>query len=191
MTLKIPLLFPIGHFYSPICDPIELREQEAALWPGTISSEMPGIALNAEAQLRLLDCALAPYVPEISFPYESTLESPPRYFYHNDQYPCLDAEVLFCMLRHLEPDRVVEIGSGYSSLITAEVNRRFRSQAMEFSCIEPYPRQFLIDGVPGVTSLIRKKAQQMELSFFSTLGPGDILFIDSSQFANPRMAAVI
>jgi predicted O-methyltransferase YrrM len=182
MNPKIPLLFPIGHFYSPICDPVELREREAEIWPTPAPSEMPGIALNTAAQLRLLD-ALAPFVPEISYPYDATQGSPPRYFYSNDQYPCLDAEVLFCMLRHVRPKRVVEIGSGFSSLITAEVNRQFVSGAMEFTCIEPYPRQFLIDGVPGVTSLIRKKIQQMEPSFFDRLGPDDILFIDSSHVA--------
>jgi hypothetical protein len=182
MDPKIPLLFPIGHFYSPICDPVELRERESELWPGALSSEMPGIALNTSAQMRLLD-ALAPFVPEISFPYDDPPGRPPRYFYGNDQYPCLDAEVLFCMLRHFRPNHVMEIGSGYSSLITAEVNRQFRSGAMEFTCIEPYPRQFLIDGVPGVTSLIRKKVQQMGPGFFSRLGPDDILFIDSSHVA--------
>ena len=182
MNPKISLLFPIGHFYSPICDPVELREHEAEIWPAAAPGEMPGIALNTAAQLRLLD-ALAPFVPEISYPYDAAQGSPPRYFYSNDQYPCLDAEVLFCMLRHLRPKRVVEIGSGFSSLITAEVNRQFMSGAMEFTCIEPYPRQFLIDGVPGVTSLIRKKIQQMEPSFFDRLGPNDILFIDSSHVA--------
>ena len=182
MDPKIPLLFPIGHFYSPICDPVELREREAELWPSAASGEMPGIALNIGVQLRLLD-VLAPFVPEIAFPYEDPLGSPPRYFYRNDQYPCLDAEVLFCMLRHLRPNRVVEIGSGFSSLITAEVNRQFRYGAMEFTCIEPYPRQFLIDGVPGVTSLIRKKVQRMDPSFFSRLGAGDVLFIDTSHVA--------
>ena len=182
MNPKISLLFPIGHFYSPICDPVELREHEAEIWPAAAPGEMPGIALNTAAQLRLLD-ALAPFVPEISYPYDAPQGSPPRYFYSNDQYPCLDAEVLFCVLRHLRPKRVVEIGSGFSSLITAEVNRQFMSGAMEFTCIEPYPRQFLIDGVPGVTSLIRKKIQQMEPSFFDRLGPNDILFIDSSHVA--------
>jgi predicted O-methyltransferase YrrM len=182
MDPKITLLFPIGHFYSPICNPVELREREAEIWPSSASSEMPGIALNTGAQLSLLD-ELAPFVPEISYPYDETQGKPPRYFYSNDQYPCLDAEVLFCMLRHVGPKRVVEIGSGYSSLITAEVNRQFRSGAMEFTCIEPYPRQFLIDGVPGVTTLIRKKLQEVELSFFDRLGPDDILFVDSSHVA--------
>jgi hypothetical protein len=183
MEPKIPLLFPIGHFYSPICDPAELRDQEGKLWPGAASSEMPGIALNTEVQLRILQSEFARFAPEISFSPEESLESPRRYHYNNDQYPCLDAEVLFCMLRHLGPKHVMEIGSGYSSLITAEVNRRFRGGAMEFTCIEPYPRQFLIDGVPGVTSLIRRKIQEVEPAFFRQLGLNDILFIDSSHVA--------
>ena len=180
MDPKIRLLFPLGHFYSPICDPAELREREAELWPVAGFGEMAGIQWNAERQLRFLDRALAPFVPEISFPYEDAKSSPPGYFYSNDQYPCLDAEVLFCVLRHFSPARVIEVGSGFSSLITAEVNRRFRSGSMDFACIEPFPRQFLIDGVPGITSLIRQKIQRVDPSWFSRLGPNDVLFIDSS-----------
>jgi len=183
MDPKIPLLFPIGHFYSPICDPAELREREAEIWPGTESSEMPGIAWNTPAQRDLMSSALQPFVGEISFPVESPAANPPRYFYGNDQFPCLDAEVLFCMLRHFRPNHVVEVGSGFSSLITAEVNRNHRGGMMEFTCIEPYPRQFLIDGVAGVSRLIRRKLQQVELSFFDCLGFNDLLFIDSSHVA--------
>ena len=72
MNPKISLLFPIGHFYSPICDPVELREHEAEIWPAAAPGEMPGIALNTAAQLRLLD-ALAPFVPEIAYPYDACL----------------------------------------------------------------------------------------------------------------------
>lgn len=183
MDTKITLLFPIGHFYSPICDPAELREREAEIWPSGGSGEMSAIAWNAPAQRDLMRSALAPFVAEISFPDDAPSSSPPRYFYGNDQFPCLDAEVLFCMLRHFRPNHVVEVGSGFSSLITAEVNRKFRGGTMRFTCIEPYPRQFLIDGVPGITHLIRKKLQEVELSFFDCLGVNDVLFIDSSHVA--------
>lgn len=54
---------------------------------------------------------------------------------------------------------------------------------MEFTCIEPYPRQFLIDGVPGITKLIRSKIQQAPTSSFDQLGPNDVLFIDTSHVA--------
>lgn len=179
MDLK-SLLFPLGHFYSPIGDPSELRAREAELWPPGGLGEMAGIEWNGAGQTELLEQVFARQVGAISFPYDATADRPPRYFYHNDQYPCLDAEVLFCMLRHLQPALVIEVGSGFSSLITAEVNRVDRSGAMAFECIEPYPRQFLIDGVAGVTSLVRKKIQSVELPFFDRLGANDVLFIDSS-----------
>jgi len=178
---KIFLLYPLGHFYSPICNPADLREREAEIWPPTPTGEMPGIDLNATAQLNLLHSGLAPFVPEISFSKEATREKPPRYFYANDQYPCLDAEALFCMLRHFRPSHVIEIGSGYSSLVTAEVNRRFGG--MDFTCIEPYPLQFLLDGVEGITRLIQKKIQHVDKSLFSALEPNDVLFIDTSHVA--------
>jgi hypothetical protein len=178
---KIFLLYPLGHFYSPICDPVELREREGEIWPATPTGEMAGIDLNAQAQLELLERAFAPFVEQISFPKEATKERPPRYFYANDQYPCLDAEVLFCMLRHFRPGHVIEIGSGYSSLVTAEVNRRFGG--MDFTCIEPYPLQFLLDGVEGIDKLVQTKIQHADKSLFSALEPNDILFIDTSHVA--------
>src|SRR5262249_31007940 len=52
--------------------------------------------------------------------------------------------------------------------------------ALRFLCIEPYPRQFLIDGVPGISDLVRHKVEDVPLQFFDSLQAGDILFIDSS-----------
>lgn len=39
----------------------------------------------------------------------------------------------------------------------------------------------LIDGVDGTTQLVRRKVEDVELSFFDQLGDGDILLIDSSE----------
>jgi predicted O-methyltransferase YrrM len=180
MDKKISLLFPIGHFYSPISDPDDLKEREREIWPVGASSDMSEIAWNTSAQMELMTSGFTPYVKEIDFTSQQKQESPPRYFYSNDQYPCLDAEVLYCMLRRYQPARIVEIGSGFSTLITAEVNRRHRGCAMEVTCIEPYPRQFLIDGVEGVSALVKKKVQQVMPDFFDRLTENDILFIDSS-----------
>lgn len=172
----ISLLFPIGHFYSPIADPEDLRKREKRIWAQ--SNEMPGINLNAHSQLDLLK-ALEPYTHDINWSIEQPEEST-RYFYSNDQYPVLDAEFLYAMLRHFRPKQMIEVGSGWSSLITAEVNRIHLGNTLEFTCIEPYPRQFLIDGVAGITRLIRERVEDVELTFFDRLDAGDILFIDSS-----------
>jgi len=172
----ISLLFPPGHFYSPIADPADIRAREARIWAA--ADHLPGIDLRVEAQLALLP-QLAPWVAEIDWPVEQPAD-PTRYFYGNDQFPVLDAEFLYAALRHFRPKTVIEIGSGFSSLITAEVNRRHFGGAMAFHCVEPYPRQFLIDGVDGISSLVRSKVEDVDLAFFDQLGAGDLLFIDSS-----------
>ena len=50
----------------------------------------------------------------------------------------------------------------------------------ELVSVEPYPRQFLKDGFPGLGRHITSKVQDLELSFFDQLQANDILFIDCS-----------
>ncbi len=169
---------PPGHFYSPICDPSDLRSDSARIWPSTPVQICPGIDFKFPHQLALL-AEFSKYTQDIRFPLDAS-DSPSQYFYKNDQYPCLDAEVLFCMLRHLRPRNMIEIGSGFSTLVAAEVNRRFLGSRMNLTCVEPFPRQFLMDGVDGVTELVRAKVQQVDLSLFESLALNDVLFVDSS-----------
>jgi hypothetical protein len=51
---------------------------------------------------------------------------------------------------------------------------------MRFTCIEPYPRDFLIAGVPGIDDLRQERIQDTPLELFDELGDGDVLFIDTS-----------
>jgi Methyltransferase domain len=169
---------PPGHFYSPVCDPLDLQAARSRIWPPAAGCDSPGIEYNIPRQLGMLD-TFRPYVAEIDFPTDDRGNAS-QYFYGNDQFPCLDAEVLFCFLRYLQPAELIEIGSGFSTLITAEVNRKFLHSRMRLTCVEPFPRQFLIDGVEGVTELIRKKVQDVEASLFTRLEPDSIVFIDSS-----------
>jgi hypothetical protein len=178
MSNKQQPFVPAGHFYSPICDPLELRSDQARIWPDTPAQECLGIDFNPSNQLALLS-EFSKYVQDVCFPADPQ-DSPSQYFYRNDQFPCLDAEVLFCFLRHLRPKKMIEIGSGFSTLVTAEVNRRFFGSRMDLTCVEPFPRQFLIDGVEGVTELVRVRIQQIDLPFFESLGRDSILFVDSS-----------
>ena len=175
-SLAISQLFPPGHYYSPIANTPDIRAREARIWASV--DTMPGIDLNVDRQLALVK-ALAPYTPEIDWP-ELQPSDLTRYFYGNDQFPMLDGEFLYAMLQHFRPRTVIEVGSGYSSLITAEVNRRHFDNMLDFICIEPYPRQFLVDGVEGISQLVCQKVEDIDLSFFDRLGAGDILFIDSS-----------
>jgi hypothetical protein len=82
------------------------------------------------------------------------------------------------MVRHFRPQTIIEIGSGYSSLISGEAATRNGNAALV--CVEPFPLDFLKRGFPGLRSLIRLKAEDLDLEFFDQLHTGDILFIDSS-----------
>jgi predicted O-methyltransferase YrrM len=82
------------------------------------------------------------------------------------------------MVRQFQPELIVEVGSGYSSLILGEAASQSDGPAL--TCIEPFPREFLREGFPGLRSLIEKQVQDIDLEFFSQLGSGDVLFIDSS-----------
>lgn len=167
-----------GHFYSPLCDRGEILSLEEIIWPKERLANDLGIAYNIPEQLRML-ASFLPFTQDVTFSIDSgTL--PSRYYYRNDQFPCLDAEVLFCFLRHLRPKTVIEVGSGFSSLIMAEVNVRFFESRSRIICIEPFPRQFLLDGIPGISDLYVEKLQFISPLFFEKLGAGDLLFIDSS-----------
>lgn len=172
----IVLLFPPGHFYSPIADPADLRARADIIWRATDTT--PGVDWNVPGQLALLR-ELKPHAVAIDYPKDDPGDCR-TYFYLNDQFPVLDAEFLYAALCHFRPQRMIEVGCGFSSLITADVNRRIFGGALDFTCIEPFPRQFLIDGVQGITRLVKKKVEDVELSFFDSLEAGDILFIDSS-----------
>ena len=86
-------------------------------------------------------------------------EDPTEYFAANDQYPALDAWLLEGLLRYLRPARMIEVGSGFSSLVTARVNREFLWAADATSPASSPIRGFLREGVPGISALRVEKIQ--------------------------------
>lgn len=161
------------HFYQPIPDTQNLPEE---LWDRP--SELIGIDMNDAVQLDLLRNRFPRFLDEYNqFPNSSTTESG-RFHLNNDLFDGTDALVAYCMVRHFEPRLIIEIGSGFSSLVSAEAAAKNRNSSL--ICIEPFPLEFLKRGSPRLRSLIEKKVQDVDLEFFSQLGTDDILFIDSS-----------
>ena len=161
------------HFYEPIPDTQSLPE---TLW--TQPSKLVGIDMNDSIQLDLLRNHFPRFRPEYDqFPSKPTGE-PGRFYSNNGLFDGTDALVAYCMIRHFQPRFIVEVGSGFSSLIAAEAIAKNKNSAL--ICIEPFPPDFLRKGFPGLHSLIEKKVEDIDLEFFSQLHSGDILFIDSS-----------
>jgi hypothetical protein len=100
----------------------------------------------------------------------------------NDSYTEADASMLWAMIRSTEPKRVVELGSGHSTLVTAQALRRNATDGGDTPSLEvfdPFP-SVVDDGLPGLTRLERIGAQQVPLSTFETLEAGDVLFVDTT-----------
>ena len=176
----IATAFPNGHFYSPVVDPAAL--DAAQLWPPR--PEVLGIDFDDVSHQRILREVFPRWLPD--YDYAETLEERPelaQFFTRNSQFGWLDSRALFVLLREWRPARMIEVGSGFSTLLAADINRRFLDSAVEITCIEPFPRAFLRSGVPGVARLIEDKVQNVALREFEALQRGDILFIDSSHVA--------
>ncbi len=160
------------HFYQPIPDTRSLSE---TVWDRP--SELVGIDMNDSVELGLLrqfskfrdECEQLP--PE---PAEGSV----RFYLNNGLFGGVDALVAYCMVRHFHPRLIVEIGSGFSSLILGEALTK--NNEPNLICIDPSPQNFLRQNLPSSYSLIEKRVQDIEIDFFSQLNPGDMLFIDSS-----------
>lgn len=182
MTDNVLLSHPPGHFYSPITDPAELAARDASLWPAV--PEIPGIDFNDDSHEHILREIFARHMPHYDYP--ETLEETPEladFYTRNSQFSWLDSRSLFVLLREWRPRRMIEVGSGFSTLLAADVNRRFLDRTMELTSIEPYPRAFLRNSLDGLTRLIESKVQDVPLDEFMRLEAGDVLFIDSSHVA--------
>jgi hypothetical protein len=161
------------HFYQPIPDTQSLSE---TLW--NRPSELVGIDMNGPVQLDLLRTCFPKFQSEYE-QFPTTLTEEPGHFYlNNDLFDGTDALVGYCMVRHFRPQLIIEIGSGFSSLLLGQAAAKNNKSAL--ICIEPFPQEFLKQGFPGLHRLIEKKVEDIDLEFFSELHSGDVLFIDSS-----------
>jgi hypothetical protein len=164
------------HYYQPIPDS---RELEAHEWRST--SCMSGVEMNEERQLELLSIFRSSFETEYnSLPAFSS--DPTRFHFNQASFCSVDAEILYCMIRYFKPRQIIEIGSGMSTLLTAEAIRKNETEGSgcSFTAIEPYPRESLRRGVPGITEVIEAKVQTVPIERFFSLEANDILFIDST-----------
>ncbi len=171
---------PPGHFYSPIVDVDELRSQQARIWP--VEPTVLGIDFNDAYHEQVLREFFPAFYPRFAYPQQSG-DDPLTFHVQNDQFSWLDCRALFVLLQVWRPRRLVEVGSGFSTLLIADVNRRFLNGSMRICCIEPYPRAALLAPALGLERLIPSKVQEIGREPFDALETGDVLFIDSSHVA--------
>lgn len=173
--------YPPGHFYSPLPDMADVTKN-AKRYFDTSRATIPGIELRGGEQRSLAEAISSQYLPEMPA-YTDTVQPGLRFHHGNNFYSCKDAAILYCMLRHLRPRRIIEAGSGFSSALMLDTNEKFMDRGMELLFIEPYPerlQKLLLPEDRPRTEIMRKPLQEVPLDTFQRLEAGDILFIDST-----------
>lgn len=169
----------VGNFsYNPIPDTGRLA-RKPGLWDSP--SELVGLEMNVEGQLALLRSVFPLYAAECAFPDRETA-LPYDYHAANGRFGVLSASVLHCLIRHFVPQRIVEVGSGWSTLVAARACRMNQEQGKnsELIVVDPYPGLIIRQGFPGLARLFEQKVEDTALDFFSRLQDRDILFIDTN-----------
>lgn len=176
-------ILPVN-FYSPIPDTRKLPE---SLWQP--KKDMPWIDMGYEKTVALLERLAGDYQAE----YQKLADTGTSFVgnkafrLENGRYGCGDAELLYSIVRHLKPGKIIEIGAGLSTLIMARALRQNGEEDHAYHCnfisIDPYPSEYLHPLPVGVSELRKVELQSVPLSEFRALKAGDILFIDSSHVA--------
>ena len=173
-------VFPIlDHYYEPMINPGKHLER-----PLTEDRTLAAIDLNEKGQLSLLNDFQ--YAEELKdFPLHK--ENKASYYYFNDSYGPGDSEYLYQIIRHFQPKKLIEIGSGNSTLMAQNAIRKNQQSNPAYhckhSCIEPFEQPWLEE--LGI-EVSRERVEKIDLSVFKSLEENDILFIDSSHIIRPQ-----
>ncbi len=167
------------NYYQPVPD---TRKLAARVWPK--ATPLVGIDLNEKRQLELLSVFVSRFKQEYTqFPITKT-GRPNEYYVGNPNFRSVDGEILYCMIRHFRPRKIIEVGSGFSTCLSAQAVEKNQQEKTGYACeltaIEPFPKEFFKKGFPGLARLITEEVENIPLSEFESLGRNDILFIDSS-----------
>ena len=163
-------IFPLtSNYYEPLFN-FDLLKKKL-----NEKRNLPGIKFNTDKQIKNLR----------EFDYQKELNNL-SFNIKNSFFEGGDAEIYYQMIRYFKPNKIIEIGSGHSSLIAKEAiknNKEIDNFTSELFCIEPYENAWL---EKNNIDVIRQKVEELDIGFFSDLDKNDILFIDSSHVIRPQ-----
>lgn len=175
----VGLRVPPGHYFSPIVDPSTVRGYLKREWAQSVDDLAP-VNIDTDGMLRLWE-SWSGILRSTNFPEDAIPAK--RFFLNNTNYPFGDAAVLRATVASLAPKRIIEIGSGNSTACMLDTLEEFGLSDTRIICIEPYPKRLnerLRPQDRKRVEIVEKPVQEVGAPFFSQLGSGDILFIDST-----------
>jgi hypothetical protein len=151
-----------ANYYSPIPD---LEDIPGELWE--TPDEMPGVRWALDDQLEFIRRQLGEHLRAFT--------PPAGYTARNPLFPPVDAELVDAIVRRSDPRRVIELGSGYSSLLIAAALPPGASHRI----VDPFPSPKLAQATrsPEVAEL---STFDVPGDWFLELEADDILFADTT-----------
>lgn len=178
ILLHVGVLPVRRHYYEPFISAQDLRR------PLDRERDLPGIDWNESGQLAALSALT--FEDELS---DVGARGPGalQFRFGNGAFESGDAEYLYQMLRRHKPARVIEIGSGHSTLMAQAAIERNRQERRGYECqhicIEPYENPWLEQAQIRV---LRQRVEDVDPQLFDQLDKGDFLFVDSSHVIRPQ-----
>ena len=177
------LWVPVGHYYSPFVDVAAVQTDRERIFGGD-ATVVPAVDLRLDEQ-RALMAELHEFA--VSFEFSATeaeaKENGRRYWADNPSFGDSDARFLTAMLRHFRPQRLIELGCGYSSAVTLDARDRYLDHELELTFLDPYPEllQSLVrEADRSTVSILPIGTQDVDLDLIRQLRENDVLFIDST-----------
>jgi hypothetical protein len=164
-------------YYSPIPDLSRVPDE---VW--TRRSALGGVDLSTDSAMQFVEGELGPAIAELDVPTRDPGVSG-VFFLGNQGFDTVDAELLYSMVRSMHPRRVVELGSGYTTLLINMACRRNAAEGDETAheVFDPYPRPHILgDALASPSTLTSTSATDVPLELFAELERGDILFVDTT-----------
>jgi len=172
-------VFPIiKNYYEPVFDFDNLKYNLNS------KRSLPGVNLNLDNQLNFLE--KFKYSDELKKLNFNKKTENTGFFLENNFFMGGDADIYYQMIRHFKPKNIIEIGSGYSSLVAFEAidnNLKIDGFKSTLTCVEPYENKWLEK--KGI-NVIREKIEELEPKMLEKLNNKDILFVDSSHIVKPQ-----
>lgn len=100
-------------------------------------------------------------------------------------YGPVEADILYCVVHSLRPRRMLQVGAGATTWIALEAAGD-SGAPLEITCVDPYPTPLLrAADAEGRIELLAVPVQSLPPERLSALGPGDVLFVDSTHTVSP------
>jgi predicted O-methyltransferase YrrM len=163
------------HFYSEIPDIREMKKNRR--WQRPYS--LVGVrGTDIEQQLRWLRDICPPgltsRLPELALQQHAGVANGAV------GYGPIESDLLYCVIRTRKPRRMIQVGAGASTWVALKAAED-AGYDINITCVDPYPTEFLkrLSSSNEIT-LRHAPVQELDISELTDLGPGDILFVDST-----------